>query len=59
MACDCDCQMLKTIKQLVHKNRELEARILKLECTDFINTVANRDMHYEDEECDCGCKNSK
>ena len=31
MACDCDCQMLRTIKYLIRKNIELEERLKEFE----------------------------
>jgi hypothetical protein len=41
MACDCECQMIKTIRSLVRRQRILEERILELEL----------DLNEE-----CGCK---
>jgi hypothetical protein len=35
---------------------EIDMEVDKIE--DFINTMANRDMHYE-EGCDCGCNSKK
>jgi hypothetical protein len=48
MACDCDCQMIKTIRNLIHHQTELENRL-------FILEMAMRGMDYDEEECDCGC----
>jgi len=59
MACDCDCQMLKTINYLIRKNQELEQRVLALENKSFIDMMARRDLYHDEPECDCGCNSMK
>jgi len=58
MACDCDCQMLNTIKVMIRRIQKLEMELSQIKSDNFINSMANRDMHYE-EECDCGCNSKK
>lgn len=55
MACDCDCQMLKTIKYLIKKNKELEERVRLLE--NPWTEVLDRDVYANGGGCEC--KSSK